>query len=170
MQNASETTLCDDDDDIIDTKKRSLGTIDPSLTDVNTDITDVVEAPGIDQNDEVINAQPLNASTQTLPRRSSWVSTKTVDKSKGIVQSVCLKNTIQQSKESAQWLAAEHLGQRTDNPTQSHNNPLLPNDNNLVDELCNELGNLRLNNNTIPPPRNRADRSYAHCNSRYSSN
>ena len=104
-----DATLRDDDDDIIDTEKRSLGTIDLSVTDVNMDIMDIIEAPGINQNDEVINAQPLNTSTQTLPHRSSQVPTKTVDKSEGIVQSVCLKNAIQQSKESAQRLTAERL-------------------------------------------------------------
>jgi Reverse transcriptase (RNA-dependent DNA polymerase)/GAG-pre-integrase domain/gag-polypeptide of LTR copia-type len=152
MPNVPETAIRDDDDDIIDTEKRSSGTIDPSMTDVNKDITDIIEAPDTNQTDEVIDAQPLNASTQILPRRSSRVSTKTVDKSEGIVQSTRLKNAIQQSKESAQRLAAERLERQTNNSTHSRYNPPPPNDNNLVNDLCNELGNLRLNDNTIPPP------------------
>ena len=91
----------------------------------NTDINANQNVNQIDATDEVIDAQPPNAPVQN-PRRSSRIVIKTADKSDGVTQSTCLKDAIQQSKESAQRLAAERLEKKSNKSTQPHNILILP--------------------------------------------
>jgi Reverse transcriptase (RNA-dependent DNA polymerase)/GAG-pre-integrase domain len=136
----------DDDDDVINADHNSVK-IDPSMTNVNTDITDIIEAPSANQDDDVVDAR----EPETLPRRSSRIPIKMGDKSDGVTQSTRLKDAIQQSKESAQRLAAERLEKKSNKPAQDHNIlPPIP-DNNLVNQLCDELNNLRINDDIVHP-------------------
>jgi Reverse transcriptase (RNA-dependent DNA polymerase)/GAG-pre-integrase domain len=144
-------TQGDDDDDVTNDDEISSTAINRSLTSANTDINADQNVDQIDATDEVIDARPPDAPAQNPPRRSSRVPMKTADKSDGVTQSTRLKDAIQQSKESAQRLAAERLEKKSNKPAQDRNIPPPIPDNNLVNQLCDELNNLRINDDIVHP-------------------
>ena len=104
VDSATTTPIIDSDDLDSDTKNGTdLSVIPPVTNNANVLINHQI----IDANNHQNNKDNEPPDILNQPRRSSRISTKTADKSKGIVKSSRLEEIIRQSKESAHRKSVE---------------------------------------------------------------